>query len=51
MKKCNEEKCNEGKCTCPNTDCERHGKCCECVNFHLGLGVPTLCMQNLVKNQ
>lgn len=26
--------CNEAKCTCPNTDCPRHGKCCECVNFH-----------------
>ena len=51
MKKCNEEKCNEKNCTCPNIDCERHGKCCECINFHSELGVPTLCMQNLVKNQ
>ena len=26
--------CNEEKCNCPKTTCERHGKCCECVNFH-----------------
>ena len=26
--------CNEEKCTCPNVSCARHGKCCECVNFH-----------------
>lgn len=26
--------CNEEKCTCANTACERHGKCCECINFH-----------------
>lgn len=26
--------CNEENCLCPNADCERHGKCCECINFH-----------------
>lgn len=26
--------CNEEKCLCPNKDCPRHGKCCECVNYH-----------------
>ena len=26
--------CNEEKCTCPHTECKRHGKCCECGNFH-----------------
>ncbi len=26
--------CNEQNCTCPKVECERHGKCCQCVNFH-----------------
>ena len=26
--------CNEENCTCPKIECERHGKCCQCVNFH-----------------
>lgn len=26
--------CNEKNCICPYTDCARHGKCCECCNFH-----------------
>ena len=21
-------------CPCPSPTCKRHGKCCECVNFH-----------------
>jgi len=27
---------NKEKCACPNTDCERRGICCECVQNHLG---------------
>ncbi len=26
---------NNEFCTCPYTDCERHGVCCECVQYHL----------------
>jgi len=25
---------NKQKCECPETNCERHGKCCECVAFY-----------------
>jgi len=26
--------CNEQNCTCPKNACPRHGKCCQCINFH-----------------
>ena len=25
---------NVKACPCPNTNCERYAKCCECVAFH-----------------
>ncbi|MDR2866452.1 MAG: hypothetical protein LBV13_03500 [Methanomassiliicoccaceae archaeon] len=28
---CKQKKNN---CICKNTDCPRHGKCCDCVAFH-----------------
>jgi hypothetical protein len=33
---CTAEK-NRAACTC-TYDCERKGKCCECVAFHRGMG-------------
>lgn len=32
-------------CPCPNTACERHGRCCECVNFHRSRNGIVYCMQ------
>ena len=26
---------NNAKCTCTYSGCSRHGKCCECLHFHL----------------
>jgi len=34
---------NKQKCTCPETYCERHGKCCECVAYHRRLGQKPQC--------
>lgn len=25
---------NKHNCTCPYTDCENHGRCCDCVVHH-----------------
>jgi hypothetical protein len=38
--------CNERNCTCPNNACERHGKCCECVNFHRSNKSIVACFSN-----
>jgi len=27
-------KMKENKCPCIYVDCERHGKCCDCVAYH-----------------
>ncbi|MBU1203560.1 MAG: hypothetical protein KKG60_00650 [Nanoarchaeota archaeon] len=34
---------NKQKCDCPETDCVRHGKCCECVAYHRKLGQLPYC--------
>ncbi|EHJ00702.1 MULTISPECIES: hypothetical protein [unclassified Clostridium] len=39
--------CNEKNCTCSNIACERHGKCCECVNFHRNIGNLVSCMRDI----
>ncbi len=41
--------CNEKNCTCPNTKCERHGKCCECINFHRSKDSKVFCMRDKEK--
>ena len=41
--------CNEDNCTCLKKDCERHGKCCECINFHLNMGNKVSCMRDKVE--
>lgn len=38
--------CNEENCTCPKNTCERHGKCCECINFHRNLEGKVFCMRD-----
>ena len=35
---------NSRKCPCSWTDCERHGRCCECLAYHLkGDQLPGCC--------
>mgnify|MGYP007011665726 CR=1 FL=1 len=34
----------EIKCVCPG-NCERHGKCCECVAYHRGKGDLPFCLR------
>ena len=43
--------CNEQNCICPKTDCERHGKCCECINHHRKKNGLVYCMKQIVKEQ
>ena len=40
------------KCICPNTLCDWHGKCKECVSLHRHYNshVP-ICLQELIKNK
>ena len=43
--------CNEENCTCPKTECERHGKCCECINHHrkIPLNPVVFCLRELIE--
>lgn len=43
--------CNEKNCPCPKTDCERHGKCCECINHHRKKNGLVYCMKQIVKDK
>ena len=46
------EGCNEKNCTCPKVECERHGKCCECVNHHQQPGMTIVyCFRGMVEEQ
>jgi hypothetical protein len=36
MDKCPSVKTNTARCTCTYSPCPRHGKCCECLAYHLG---------------
>ena len=41
------DNCNiNKKCPCLNTTCKRHGKCCECINFHRSKNGIVFCMQD-----
>ena len=42
----NKKECgNTLPCTCKSTDCERHGKCCECVAHHRAQGNLPRCLR------
>jgi len=41
--------CNEQNCTCPNSECARHGKCCECINFHREKENLVYCLREIAK--
>jgi len=37
-------KANLGNCTCTYSPCERRGRCCECLQYHLRMGeLPACC--------
>jgi hypothetical protein len=39
------KKCNEENCPCPDRQCVRHGKCCECINYHRSRSSKVKCMR------
>jgi hypothetical protein len=42
--------CNINKnCPCLNSTCKRHGKCCECINFHRSKNGIVFCMHTKSK--
>jgi len=43
--KCLNKKENEKECPCLETDCERHGICCLCINYHRKHGGKPACMR------
>lgn len=43
--------CNEQNCTCPKIDCVRHGKCCECINFHRDNKNLVSCLREIAQNK
>lgn len=34
---CERTDVNLKKCTCTYSSCSRHGKCCECLHYHLSM--------------
>lgn len=42
--------CNKKNCICPKKDCEKHGKCCTCINHHKSVETPVYCMRKLLKS-
>jgi hypothetical protein len=38
---------NKQNCACAGTDCERHGRCCECVAYHRDRGQLPSCLKSL----
>ncbi len=36
---------NEKSCACKDTDCERHGICCDCVRYHRKAGNLPKCLR------
>lgn len=36
---------NKRECPCHSKDCERYGKCCECVVFHREKGNLPVCLR------
>ncbi|MCX6819161.1 MAG: hypothetical protein NT129_04150 [Candidatus Aenigmarchaeota archaeon] len=44
-KACSNKKINEGDCPCSETNCERHGICCECIRYHIRHGSLPACIR------
>lgn len=43
--------CNSENCICPYTECERHGKCCDCINHHRKDGSLVNCLKSMLEEQ
>lgn len=43
--------CNESNCLCPDKDCPRHGKCCECVMAHREHKNLPMCMRIMLEKK
>ncbi len=39
---------NERECSCPNTACENHGRCCDCVAKHRAHGNLPMCLAQMM---
>ncbi|MDF2547120.1 hypothetical protein [Anaerosolibacter sp.] len=37
--------CDKKFCSCPDENCEIHGQCCVCIQFHLEDGSLVHCMK------
>jgi len=44
-KPCLNKKENEKECPCDEFNCERHGICCECINYHRENGDKPACLR------
>jgi len=44
-KECPNKKENKKECVCSETDCERHGICCECIKYHREHGGKPACIK------
>lgn len=47
---CERIKENSAFCTCTYPGCSKHGRCCECIQFHLGMNeLPACCFPSEVE--
>ena len=47
MDECSKREENLAQCPCPSDDCERKGRCCECVATHRAAGNLPVCLRDL----
>lgn len=49
-KECSNLQANLKRCNCSYEPCSRKGKCCECIQYHLGSGeLPACCFPDSVE--
>ncbi|MGC8864014.1 MAG: DUF6485 family protein [Armatimonadota bacterium] len=47
---CDNLEANIKKCNCSYSGCSRHGKCCECLHYHLSMNqLPACCFPDDVE--
>jgi len=47
---CPNDKTNNAFCNCTYTSCDKHGICCECIQYHLRMKqLPACCFPNDVE--
>jgi len=45
MSNCPNQEKNKTVCACKSADCERHGVCCECIQYHRENGNLPVCLR------